>query len=127
MVGDEETNMWTKEVLFPAAMRGRIVPGGKAFMSVRFQNPTRFFAIALAGILLCGARSTGQSPGSAPPSLQTLKAVEYTQQNGASQEELVSYAELVSLINSCRAYAKGISVLPQFHEPILTRGETGMA
>ena len=96
-------------------------------MSVRFQNPTRFFAIALAGILLCGARSTGQSPGSAPPSLQTLKAVEYTQQNGASQEELVSYAELVSLINSCQAYAKGISVLPQFHEPILTRGETGIA
>jgi len=96
-------------------------------MSVRFQHLTRFFAIGLAGLLVCGTRSTGQSPSSTPPSLQALKAVEYTQQNGASQDELVNYAELVSLINSCRAYAKGISVLPQFHEPILTRGETGMA
>jgi hypothetical protein len=56
-----------------------------------------------------------------------LKAAEYTSQNGGAQDELVSYAELVSLINTCRAYAKGISVLPQFHEPILTRGETGIA
>jgi len=59
--------------------------------------------------------------------LQALKAVEYTEQNGASQDDVVSYGELVSLINSCHAYAKGLSVLPQFHEPILTRGETGIA
>jgi S1-C subfamily serine protease len=96
-------------------------------MPVRFQHLTRVFAIGLAALLVCGTRSTGQSPASAPPSLQALKGVEYTRQNSPSQDELVSYAELTSLINSCRAYAKGISILPQFHEPILTRGETGIA
>jgi S1-C subfamily serine protease len=101
--------------------------GGKAFMSPKSRNLTGFLGLGLVGLLMCGMRSTAQLPAATPPSLQALKAVEYTQQNGASQDELVSYADLVSLINSCRAYAKGISVLPQFHEPILTRGETGIA
>ena len=94
---------------------------------MRIRHLTMFSAIGFAALLLCGVRSTGQAPGSAPPSLQTLKAVEYTPQNGTLQDELVGYAELVSLINSCRAYSKGLSVLPQFHEPILTRGDTGIA
>jgi S1-C subfamily serine protease len=96
-------------------------------MSPRLRNLTTFLGLALAGLLICGVRSTAQSPASMPPPLQALKAVEYTRQNSGAQDELVSYAELVALINSCRAYSKGLSVLPQFHEPILTRGETGMA
>lgn len=96
-------------------------------MLPRLRDLTGFLGLGLVGLLMWGMRSTAQSSATTPPSLQALKAVEYTQQNGASQDELVSYAELVSLINSCRAYAKGVSVLPQFHEPILTRGETGMA
>jgi S1-C subfamily serine protease len=123
--------MWTKEVLFPQERQRNQMRAsyriGEVMHSVRLRHLTRLFAISLVGLLIGGERSLGQSPDSAPPSLQTLKAVEYAPQNGGSQDELVSYAELVSLINSCRAYSKGLSVLPQFHEPILTRGDTGIA
>lgn len=96
-------------------------------MSSRLRHLTGFLGLGLAGLLICGVRSTAQSPAATPPPLQALKAVEYTPQNGGAPDELVGYAELVSLINSCRAYSKGLSVLPLFHEPILTRGETGIA
>jgi len=39
----------------------------------------------------------------------------------------VNYAELQELINACQTYSKGLDVLPRFHEPILTRGDTGIA
>jgi S1-C subfamily serine protease len=123
--------MCTNEVLFPQVSRENQVRAShrieEVTHSVRFRHLTRFVAIGLVGLLFGGVRSTGQSPASTPPSLQALKAVEYTQQNGHSQDELVSYVELTSLFNSCRAYAKGISILPQFRDPILTRGETGIA
>ncbi len=83
--------------------------------------------LGAALFLACGIDLRSQSDDSSRPSLQSLKSIEYTQQNSGAQDEFVSYAELVSLINSCRAYSKGLSVLPQFHEPILTRGETGVA
>lgn len=44
-----------------------------------------------------------------------------------SQSDVVGYAELQDLINACKAYSKGLDALPRFHEPILTRGETGIA
>jgi hypothetical protein len=79
-----------------------------------------YIGLGFGVLFLSGLRSVSQIPV-APLTAQTLKAIEYTQQNGASKDELVSYAELVSLINSCHAYAKGISVLPDFHEPVLNQ------
>jgi S1-C subfamily serine protease len=96
-------------------------------MSPRLRKLIGFVGLASSVLLMCGVRSPGQSRGSTATPLQALKAVEYTQQDVGGQDELVSYAELLSLFNSCRAYSIGLSVLPQFHEPILTRGDTGIS
>jgi S1-C subfamily serine protease len=95
------------------------------FLRMRYLLMSSGLAAVLS--LACGINLRSQSGDSLRPSLQSLKSIGYTQQSSGAQDELVSYAELVSLINSCRAYSKGLSVLPQFHEPILTRGETGIA
>jgi S1-C subfamily serine protease len=95
------------------------------FLRMRYLLMSSGLAAVL--FLSCGIDLWSQSGDSLRPSMQSLKSIEYTQQNSGARDELVSYAELVSLINSCRAYSKGLSVLPQFREPILTRGETGVA
>jgi S1-C subfamily serine protease len=51
----------------------------------------------------------------------------YTAQTEPGQTDGVGYSELSNILLACRAYSKGLGVLPQFHEPILTRGETGIA
>lgn len=96
-------------------------------MSLKFRNLAGTLGLALAALLVYGVEATCQSTASAPPSLQSLKAIEYTKQSDSGQNDVVSYSELLTLINSCRAYSKGLSVLPEFHEPILTRGETGIS
>lgn len=60
------------------------------------------------------------------PSLQTLKLLDYSKAENDKQKDPVDYAELQELINACQTYSKGLAVLPRFHEPILTRGETGI-
>jgi S1-C subfamily serine protease len=67
------------------------------------------------------------NPAIALPSLQTLKLLDYSKAESNKQTDLVGYAELEELINACLAYSKGLDALPRFHEPILTRGETGIA
>jgi len=59
--------------------------------------------------------------------LQSLKQLDYSKVENVGQTDAVGYAELQELINACKAYSKGVDVLPRFHEPILTRGETGIA
>ncbi|MGC0778512.1 MAG: serine protease [Candidatus Acidiferrum sp.] len=95
--------------------------------------PSRFgylkgsFGLGLVILLASGIESTCQSTGSLTPTLEVLKTIEYTTHSNGGLNEVVSYSELLALINSCRAYSKGLSILPEFHEPILTRGETGIA
>jgi S1-C subfamily serine protease len=96
-------------------------------MSLRFGTLFSLSGLVLAALVVTGAASRGQSTSGTAPSLASLKAIEYTRQNDGRRGELVNYSELLDLINSCRAYSKGINLLPQFHEPILTRGETGIA
>jgi S1-C subfamily serine protease len=102
------------------------IKGGQ-HMSLRFGTLFSFSGLVLAALVAAGADSRSQSTSVTAPSVASLKAVEYTRQSDGEQSELVSYSELLDLINSCRAYSKGINLLPQFHEPILTRGETGIA
>jgi S1-C subfamily serine protease len=61
------------------------------------------------------------------PSLQVLKSLEYTKVKSGKGTEALGYSELWELMNACEAYAKGVEILPRFHEPILTRGETGIS
>jgi S1-C subfamily serine protease len=98
-------------------------------LPVRFQKLMGTLGVTFFAILLCNFKSVCQSTTPWPLSLESLKATEYTQQaaGAGAQSELVSYPELMGLINSCRAYSKGLNVLPEFHEPIVTRGDTGIA
>jgi S1-C subfamily serine protease len=96
-------------------------------MLLRLRNLMGTLSLASFALLVCNVNSTCQSTASIPPSLESLKTVEYAKQADEEQNEMVSYSEVLALIDSCRAYSKGISLLPKFHEPILTRGETGIA
>lgn len=96
-------------------------------MLLRFRSLPVTVALGSVALFLCGVESICQTKSSAPPSLESLKAIEYTKQSDGDQNEVVSYSELLAVINSCRAYSKGLGILPEFHEPILTRGETGIA
>jgi S1-C subfamily serine protease len=88
--------------------------------------------LLILGILILGTfqSEVAGRQGSTPvaiPSLQTLKLLDYSKAENGKQNDAVGYAELEELINACQTYSKGLDVLPRFHEPILTRGESGIA
>src|SRR5216683_6547117 len=96
-------------------------------MSLRIRHVLGSCGLGLIMLLVYGVGLRSQSSEPVRPSLESLKSIEYTKQSEAGQTEAVGYSELLNIILACRAYSKGLSVLPQFHEPILTRGETGIA
>jgi S1-C subfamily serine protease len=85
------------------------------------------FGLGLVILMACGLESQCQSADSVSPSLESLKKVTYTKAREGEQNEAAGYSELLDMITACRAYSRGLSILPEFHEPILTRGETGIA
>jgi len=98
-------------------------------VSLRKQQLTVLLGAAFIIVVILGPYSEAQQAdrASALPPLQTLKSLTYSNAADNSQTDLVDYAELQELISACRTYSKGLDVLPRFHEPILTRGETGIA
>jgi len=83
--------------------------------------------LGAVALLACGIDVRPQSLEGFKPSLESVKQMEYVPQKDGRDAEAAGYAELWNIILACRAYSKGLSVLPEFHEPILTRGETGIA
>jgi S1-C subfamily serine protease len=82
----------------------------------------------LGTMVLVGLGSKAEEQASVTiPSWQAVKLLDYSKGDNNKQTETVGYAELQELINACETYSKGLNVLPRFHEPILTRGETGIA
>ena len=82
------------------------------------------FPVFLAALVL----AAGVPPRTdSRPSLQALKSLEYTKATNNHEGGTLGYSELWDLINACKAYAKSVEILPRFHEPIPTRGETGIA
>jgi S1-C subfamily serine protease len=75
--------------------------------------------------------STGavaQKEPSELPKLSELRGLSYrktTQLSGASS--LPSYQNIADTIRLAESYSRGIQLLPNFQEPILTRGNTGVA
>jgi S1-C subfamily serine protease len=70
--------------------------------------------------------------GSRPPddvtsTLGTLKTLTYSPSVDGKQSDALGYSALREIANACRAYSRGLTALIDYHEPILTRGETGMA
>lgn len=61
------------------------------------------------------------------PSLETLKLLEYSKGASHKQDGALGHAELQEFVSACQAYSKSVEILPRFHEPILTRGESGIA
>jgi len=74
-----------------------------------------------------GLKARSQPQNQATPSLETLKTIEYTRATDGKETDAMGYAELRDFINACQAYSKGLGVLPNFHEPVLTRGDSGIA
>src|SRR5208337_2300300 len=61
------------------------------------------------------------------PLLDTLKAIDYTRATEGEESDAMGYSALREFINACQTYSRGLSVLPNFHEPVLTRGDSGIA
>ena len=88
-------------------------------------------SVATAGLLaFVGASLLHAGPQSrtgSKPSLQALKALEYSRVTNNKASPTLGYSELWNLMNAGRAYVKAVEILPRFHEPIPTRGETGIS
>jgi S1-C subfamily serine protease len=79
-------------------------------------------------VLASLASPAGSRPlDDAIPSLETLKTVKYTPSADDKQIDAMGYSALNEFINACKAYSSGLTVLRTFHEPVLTRGDTGIA
>jgi S1-C subfamily serine protease len=83
------------------------------------------FGLTLVAFLLLAARSESQTE--VPLPVGTLKGIDYTKTTGDTETDNINYAELQNFINACRAYSKGIAVLPNFHAPVSTRGDSGIS
>ena len=90
------------------------------FLYVALISMLAFFT---ALVLAAGARPRSDSN----PSLQALKSLDYTRATDGKASGALGYSELWDLMNACRAYARAVEILPRFHEPIPTRGETGIS
>jgi S1-C subfamily serine protease len=72
-------------------------------------------------------RASGRAHTADTPSLQTLKAVRFSKLQKIEQTQPISYSDILEVINSAKAYARGLTLLPNYHEPVLTRGPAGVA
>jgi S1-C subfamily serine protease len=68
-----------------------------------------------------------RAPGDSLPFFQTIKSLTYTKAASSGETPVLGYSELWDVINASRDYSKGVEILPRFHEPIQTRGETGIS
>lgn len=96
-------------------------------MSLRIRPLAVLLGFGIVFLVGFRSKAEGQQAGVGIPSFQSVKELDYSKPENASQLDAVGYAELQELINACKAYSKGVDALPRFHEPILTRGETGIA
>jgi S1-C subfamily serine protease len=67
-----------------------------------------------------------EPPPDSVPSLQTVKTLDYSRATNNKDDLLLGFSEIWDLINTCDAYSRAVEILPRFHEPILTRGESGI-
>jgi S1-C subfamily serine protease len=88
---------------------------------------SRFIGLGITAVLLCAPAANTQSPESGVPSLAAIKSLSFKDVNASSQPESVGYLNILDVITACKAYARGLGLLPQYHEPVLTRGAQGVA
>ncbi len=94
-------------------------------MSTQRKHVCLFLGTLLSAIL--AVHAAGQSHTTDTPSLQTLESVRFSKLQKIEQTPPISYSDLFEVINSAKAYARGLTLLPNYHEPVLTRGPAGVA
>lgn len=87
----------------------------------------RFAALSLLALVIWAPEFNAQPPDSSLPTLETLKSLSFKKVEPPGPAEPVTYNNIVDVITACKAYARGLGLLPQYHEPILTRGAQGVA
>jgi S1-C subfamily serine protease len=95
-------------------------------MSIRTKR-SAFLILSLTIIAGFGANAGRRPSNDAMPSLETLKAVDYARAADDKQGDAMGYSALRDFINACQVYSRGVNVLPNFHEPVLTRGDAGIS
>ena len=74
-----------------------------------------------------GRNAQGQNGSQQIPTLADLKALSYSQTTVVGFPNAPTYEDIQTTIRLARAYVQGKKALPNYHEPILTRGATGIA
>ncbi len=83
--------------------------------------------IGLALLTAMKSKAGSQPASDGVPTLETLKTVDYTRTVGDKQSDAMGYSALRDLVNACQAHSRGLSILPNFREPVVTRGDTGIS
>jgi S1-C subfamily serine protease len=96
-------------------------------MRLKRYHVLRFVGVGLIALLFCGSEPNAQSPDSAVPSLAAIKSLSFKNVSAPAQPESVGYLNIQDVITACKAYARGLGLLPLYHEPVLTRGAQGVS
>ena len=91
----------------------------------------RFLGLSFLTLSTCistGMRSAvAQSTFDDVPKIADLKALSYQKTSPPSSSDAPSYQDFMTTIRLARAYAQGKQALPNYHDPIVTRGASGIA
>jgi S1-C subfamily serine protease len=96
-------------------------------MSCKIRRLNVLLTSLFAFLAILVSQAATRPPSDSLPSFQTIKSLEYTKASDHKESGVLGYSELWDLMNACKSYSKGIEILPRFHEPIPTRGDTGIA
>lgn len=91
------------------------------------QKLTVYLLMLAVPLAICAISSFAQSDRINLPSVGELRAAPFEKTTAPNSGNTFSYADLESTVTLCKAYARGADLLPQYHEPVLTRGATGIA
>jgi len=86
-----------------------------------------FLILSLTVFATFASTAANPRPDDTMPSLQIIKAVDYVRATDDKLTDAMGYSALRDFINASQAYSSGLDVLPNFHEPVATRGETGIS
>ncbi len=98
---------------------------------MRYPPSVRFLGFGyLAFVLFFGWTpydAIAQGTPSELPKIADIKIISYEKIAQPNLSDVPSYQDLVNTIKLAEAYSRGNQLLPSFHEPILTRGATGIS
>jgi S1-C subfamily serine protease len=98
---------------------------------MRVNSLSQWVGFSYLALSICFSTATqsahAQSTAGEVPKIADLRALSYQKASLSNSVNAPSYQDLVNTIRLARAYAQGKQALPSYHEPIVTRGASGMA